>query len=99
MLAAAGVPCAILSGRCSKAVALRAGELGIKHVIQGAADKLPAFSRLLKRFELKNEDAGYMGDELVDLPVLSPCGFACAPGKAPRAVPPRAAARAPAAPP
>ena len=86
MLAAAGVPCAILSGRRSEAVALRAAELGIKHVVQGAADKLPAFSQLLKHLKLKNENAGYMGDELVDLPVLTRCGFACAPGEAPQAV-------------
>ena len=86
MLAAAGVPCAILSSRRSKAVALRAAELGIEHVMQGAADKLAAFIQLLKRIKLKNENAGYMGDELLDLPVLTRCGFACAPGEAPAEV-------------
>jgi 3-deoxy-D-manno-octulosonate 8-phosphate phosphatase (KDO 8-P phosphatase) len=86
MLAAAGVPCAILSGRRSKAVAVRAADLGIKQVVQGVDQKLPAFLKLLQRFNLKGENAGYMGDELVDLPVLTRCGFACAPGEAPQAV-------------
>ena len=86
MLDAAGVPSAILSGRRSKAVALRARELGIRDVLQGVEDKLPAFQRLLRRHGLSMAQAGYMGDELVDLPVLERCGFSCAPGEAPQAV-------------
>jgi 3-deoxy-D-manno-octulosonate 8-phosphate phosphatase (KDO 8-P phosphatase) len=82
MLAASGVPCALLSGRKSKAVALRAEELGIAHVLQGIENKLEACQRL--GIELK--DIGFMGDELVDLPVLTRCRFACAPREAPEAV-------------
>ena len=86
MLAAAGVPCALLSGRRSRAVAARARELGIKHVLQGIDEKLAAFHGLLKKMKLKSDQAGFMGDELVDLPVLTRCGFACAPHEAPQDV-------------
>ena len=86
MLGRAGVHLALLSGRRSAAVTARARELGIKHVLQGIEEKLPAFEKLLRRLKLKPEAAGFMGDELVDLPVLERCGFACAPHEAPEAV-------------
>ena len=94
MLATSGVACALLSGRRSAAVATRAAELGIAHVLQGIEDKL-ACARSLG-FAL--EQIGYMGDELVDLPVLTRCAFACAPREAPEAVRSRVhyVARAPA---
>ncbi len=86
MLAASGVPCALLSGRRSGAVAARAAELGIAHVLQGIEDKKKEFEVLLKGLRLTLAEAGYMGDELVDLPVLTRCGFACAPREAPAEV-------------
>lgn len=86
MLAQSGVACALLSGRRSAAVAQRAAELGIEHVLQGIEHKLPACEELLRKRNLGLQDVGYMGDELVDLPVLTRCGFACAPREAPAAV-------------
>jgi 3-deoxy-D-manno-octulosonate 8-phosphate phosphatase (KDO 8-P phosphatase) len=86
LLAAGGVRIALLSGRRSKAVAARARELGIKKVFQGVDDKLSVFKKLLANEDVKPAAAGFMGDELVDLPVLSRCGFACAPQEAPEAV-------------
>ncbi len=86
MLAASGVPCALLSGRRSGAVAARAAELGIERVLQGIDDKKKEFEDLLKDLGLTPPETGYMGDELVDLPVLTHCGFACAPREAPAAV-------------
>ena len=86
MLAAAGVEIALLSGRRSKAVAARARELGIGKVFQGVDDKLAVFRKLVKSEKLKPESTGFMGDELVDVPVLEQCGFACAPREAPAAV-------------
>jgi 3-deoxy-D-manno-octulosonate 8-phosphate phosphatase (KDO 8-P phosphatase) len=86
MLALAGVPCALLSGRKSAAVAARAGELGIERIFQGVDDKLGVFREMLKKENLKPEETGFMGDELVDLPVLTRCGFACAPREAPQEV-------------
>jgi len=86
MLAASGVACALLSGRSSAAVSARAAELGIAHVLQGIDDKNKEYESLLKRLGFRYEEAGFMGDELVDLPVLTRCGFAAAPGEAPEAV-------------
>jgi 3-deoxy-D-manno-octulosonate 8-phosphate phosphatase (KDO 8-P phosphatase) len=86
MLAAGGVAGAVLSGRRSPAVAARCAELGIEHVLQGIDDKLATYKQLLGRLRLDPGETGFMGDELVDLPVLTRCGFACAPGEAPEAV-------------
>ena len=86
MLAGSGVPCALLSGRRSAAVAARAAELGIAHVFQGIEDKVSTYREMLQRQGLQPEETGFMGDELVDLPVLTRCGFACAPHEAPEAV-------------
>lgn len=76
MLLEAGIEVAILSGRRARCVERRASELGIRHVIQGAGEKLPAFSRLLGELRLGTEQAAYMGDDLPDLPVLQACGLA-----------------------
>ena len=86
MLAESGVACALLSGRRSAAVTLRARELGIAHVLLGIDDKRSACEALLKEQNLNLQSIGFMGDELVDLPVLTRCGFACAPHEAPAAV-------------
>ena len=90
MLAASGVACALLSGRQSAAVAQRAAELGIEDVLQGIENKLAVFQKIIRDKGLTLENTGYMGDELVDLPVLTRCGFACAPREAPEAVRSRA---------
>jgi len=82
LLARAGIATAILSARASRALARRARELGIDHVVMGAEEKHEAFTRLLARVRVDAAAAGYMGDDLVDLPVLRRCGFACAPASA-----------------
>ena len=86
MLAESGVRCAILSGRKSPAVTKRAKEMGLALVRQGIADKGDEFGRMLKRLRLDASAAGYMGDDLVDVPVLRRAGFACTPREAPEAV-------------
>jgi 3-deoxy-D-manno-octulosonate 8-phosphate phosphatase (KDO 8-P phosphatase) len=82
MLAQGGIATGILSGRSSAAVAVRAAELGIPHVLQGIDDKRAAFEALAAHLGIAPGDTGYMGDEVVDLPVLRRCGFACAPAGA-----------------
>jgi len=82
LLQQGGIAAGMLSGRSSPAVALRAAELGVAHVLQGIEDKGPAFAALLARLGLEPREAGYMGDDLPDLPVLGHCGFACAPREA-----------------
>jgi len=73
-----GKQVAILSGRKSKAVDVRAQELGIRFVRQGAADKLAAFRQLLVQLGLRAEQAAAIGDDLPDLPVLRAAGLSVA---------------------
>ena len=86
MLAARGVGLALLSGRKSSVVALRAMETGIAHVLQGRADKLEAYHSLLRKLKLAEEETSFMGDDLPDLPVLRRCGLAFSVPHAPRIV-------------
>jgi len=90
MLARSGVGLALLSGRRSAAVAARATELGIEHVLQGIERKRESYEALLGRLGLGREASGYMGDDLVDVPVLKRCGFACTTPEAPEEVRKRA---------
>jgi 3-deoxy-D-manno-octulosonate 8-phosphate phosphatase (KDO 8-P phosphatase) len=75
MLAKSGVRVAIITGRRSRAVELRAQNLGVDLLLQGIEDKRGAMAELLARQELDFSEAGYMGDDVVDLPVLRACGF------------------------
>lgn len=75
MLADAGVQLAIITGRRSRAVELRAANLGIELVLQGVEDKHAAMQQLLAAQGLRFAEAGYMGDDVVDLPLLLACGF------------------------
>jgi len=78
MLRASGVATAIISGRTSEAVARRAAELGIAHVVQGSQDKSAAFDGLLSSLGLEARACSFMGDDLPDLPVMRRCGLAVA---------------------
>jgi 3-deoxy-D-manno-octulosonate 8-phosphate phosphatase (KDO 8-P phosphatase) len=82
----AGVELAIITGRASGATRARARGLGIRHVFEGVSDKEQAMQALLDELALPWEAAGYMGDDLPDLPVLLRVGFSAAPANAhPRA--------------
>jgi 3-deoxy-D-manno-octulosonate 8-phosphate phosphatase (KDO 8-P phosphatase) len=74
----AGKRAAIVTGRSSPVVEVRAREIGIDTVIQGAADKLPAYRELLAQVGLAPRQACYVGDDLPDLPPLRDCGLAVA---------------------
>jgi 3-deoxy-D-manno-octulosonate 8-phosphate phosphatase (KDO 8-P phosphatase) len=78
MLQSAGVATAIISGRASEAVAWRAKELAIAHVVQGAANKVAEFEKLLASLGLEPRACAFMGDDLPDLPVMTRCGLAVA---------------------
>jgi 3-deoxy-D-manno-octulosonate 8-phosphate phosphatase (KDO 8-P phosphatase) len=73
-----GKRAAILSGRRSRAVEVRAAELGVAPVVQGASDKLAAYRDLLAGGGLCPDQVCYVGDDLPDLPVLRHCGLAVA---------------------
>ena len=72
----AGKKSAIISGRSSKAVEVRAMELGIGPVFQGAADKRSAFARVLAETGVRAEQVCCIGDDVPDLPLLTRCGLA-----------------------
>ena len=75
-LAKAGIKLAIITGRSSEIVARRAENLGIDLVFQGVSDKRAVMAQLLEREGLDFSQAGYMGDDVVDLAVMRACGFA-----------------------
>ena len=71
----AGLKVALITARSSEVVSRRAAELGIDIVHQGATDKLSAFSEILKELSLEPNETAYMGDDIIDLPVLTRVGF------------------------
>jgi 3-deoxy-D-manno-octulosonate 8-phosphate phosphatase (KDO 8-P phosphatase) len=77
-VAKAGITIAIISGRKSDAVARRAMELGIKHVLQGVDDKLAALRKLASRQHLTLEDCACIGDDTPDAPIINACGLGVA---------------------
>ena len=79
MLSRAGIPVGIITGRTSEVVEIRARELGIGIVRQGAKDKLAVWTGVLKEQNVSPEEAAYVGDDIVDLPVLRATGFSAAP--------------------
>jgi 3-deoxy-D-manno-octulosonate 8-phosphate phosphatase (KDO 8-P phosphatase) len=74
----AGKRAAVLTGRQSAVVARRAAELGLDPVIQGAADKLAGYRRLLAATGVALDQVCYVGDDLPDVPVLLHCRLAVA---------------------
>ncbi len=76
MLGRAGVSVGIITGRKSDVVRFRARELGIEEVHQRALSKLPVARDILKRLRLKPEQVCYVGDDIVDLPVMLQVGCA-----------------------
>jgi len=83
LLQDSGVELAIITSRRAGSVRERAADLGIRHVRQGVADKLGAFEALLAEMALTAEQSAFLGDDLVDLPVLKRCGFAVTVADAP----------------
>ena len=73
-----GIDVALISSRISRAVELRAEQLGVDHVYQGKDDKLACFEDLLRASGLTAEQACYVGDDLPDLAPMSACGLAIA---------------------
>jgi 3-deoxy-D-manno-octulosonate 8-phosphate phosphatase (KDO 8-P phosphatase) len=76
MLQQSGVQVAIISARQSPIVLKRATDLGIRHVQQGIHDKRSAFEQLLKETSLSADVCGFIGDDVIDLPILMRVGFA-----------------------
>jgi 3-deoxy-D-manno-octulosonate 8-phosphate phosphatase (KDO 8-P phosphatase) len=78
MLQKHGVRCAVITGRTSKVVEYRMRNLGIDLIYQGQENKLEGFAHLLERTGVNPDQVAYMGDDVVDLPVMRKVGFAIA---------------------
>ena len=79
LLQDAGIEVAVITGRQSPCVAARMDNLGIAHLQQGIGDKLASMQAQLDRLGIAAEEAGYMGDDLIDLRAMAACGFSASP--------------------
>ena len=82
----AGIKTGIITKRMSETVALRGRDLRMDHVYQGQDNKLVAFEEMLAKEKLSAEEAAFVGDDIVDLPVMRRCGLAIAVANAREAV-------------
>jgi 3-deoxy-D-manno-octulosonate 8-phosphate phosphatase (KDO 8-P phosphatase) len=74
----AGIKTGLITKRISETVALRARDLKLQYVHQGIQDKLGTFKEILKQANLNAAEAAFVGDDVIDLPVMWNCGFAIA---------------------
>jgi len=82
MLQRSGIEVGIISGRESQVVYNRAVELGIGQVYQKSLDKLVPYRQMLEATGLADEQVAFMGDDVIDIPLLKRVGFAAAPADA-----------------
>jgi 3-deoxy-D-manno-octulosonate 8-phosphate phosphatase (KDO 8-P phosphatase) len=78
MLQHCGVMIGIITGRSSEVVRIRMRSLGIEHVYQGRREKLPAYEELCGKLGLQDNQVAYVGDDVVDLPIMRRVGLAIA---------------------
>lgn len=78
MLQEVGIEIGIITGRTSEVVRHRMESLGIRHVYQGQLQKLPAFQDLIARLGIDPDAVAYVGDDVVDLPIMVRVGLAIA---------------------
>lgn len=78
MLREAGIDMAVITGRRSEVVRIRMESLGIEHIYQGQRDKRPAYEALRRASGLVDAQIAYVGDDVVDLPVMRQVGLAIA---------------------
>jgi 3-deoxy-D-manno-octulosonate 8-phosphate phosphatase (KDO 8-P phosphatase) len=90
LLQRAGMTVAVITGRTTPCVEVRMRHLGIDLLYQGVDDKLKVMNELLGKLGLCNEEAGYMGDDVIDIRVMAASGFSAAPADAQERVKPYA---------
>ncbi len=78
MLRDTDITVGIITGRSSEVVRIRMESLGIEHVYQGQRDKRPAYEDLKSRLGIDDAHVAYVGDDIVDLPVMRRAGLAIA---------------------
>src|SRR5512147_45346 len=82
LLARGGIEPVVITGRDSPAVRRRAADLGIRHAVYGAGDKLAAATPVLATLGVDWPQVAAMGDDWPDLPLMTRAAFACAPANA-----------------
>lgn len=78
LLRRAGIKSVIITAKKSRIVKMRSRDLKVAKTYQGYVDKLKPFNRILKKFRVKPEEVCFIGDDLIDIPVLKRVGFAVA---------------------
>lgn len=78
LLKQSGVAIAVISGRKSNSVAIRMKNLGVDYVYQGHEDKVAAFNEIIQALSIKPEQAAHVGDDLIDLPIMTRVGLSIA---------------------
>jgi len=78
LLSRAGIKSFIITAKKSRIVKMRARDLKVARAYQGFSDKLIPFNRILKSYKASPKDVCFVGDDLIDLPVLKRVGFAVA---------------------
>ena len=82
MLIKAGIEGVIITGRKSEVVLRRAEELGITEVHQGVFNKVSVYEKILSKYNLKDEEVAFMGDDIVDIGILRRVGLSAVPADA-----------------
>lgn len=75
LLHQASVKVGLITGRTSEALRIRAEKLEIKELHQGVLDKLGCYKEIIARHKLRDDEVAYIGDDLIDIPVLKAAGF------------------------
>ena len=78
MMQDSGIVVGIITGRTSKVVEHRMKELGVEHVYQGQRDKVGAFENMIEKAGVSPEEVAYVGDDVIDLPVMRRVGLSVA---------------------
>jgi len=82
----ASIPIALISGRNSDSTSIRAKELKIEHCFQGYLDKINPYNQICKIYNINSDNIAYIGDGLIDIPVMLKSGFSIAPQNAHQSV-------------
>lgn len=73
-----GIKTGLITKRVSETVAIRARDLRLEYVLQGIQDKRTAFEKIIRDEGIEAAEAAFVGDDVIDLPVMRACGFAVA---------------------
>lgn len=73
-----GIEVAVITGRNSVIVADRMKSLGVNHVYQGRMNKLETYENLKMALEISDEEIAFVGDDVIDLPIMNCCALSAA---------------------